>query len=1129
MGTVLQQLDSALAMNGATDQQLLERFARTQDQDAFAVLVKRYAGLVMGACRRLLGNTEDAEDVFQAVFLVLARRAAAVRWRASIGGWIYEVASRLALKARAESLRRRGHETQGIYPMDQAEAKERLASRELCAALDEELSRLPEKLRTPLALVYLDGQAREKVAFQLGYSERTLKRRLAQAKRLLRGRFEKRGLTLSATLLTVGISSSLAEARVPASLLRAATKSAAAFCSGEGIDQISPRVVDFATRMLKGIAISKTHVCLVVAVALGIVSAGAGLGARQLARAKDDRGNTFAQSAPRASQEASPEGKGNSASHVDRYGDPLPPGAIARLGTIRMRHGGLRGSGFIAFSRDGRSLISRCDDGIVHFWDPTTLRELRSFRTGCYCPMGIDPVSLSGDQKLLAAGDPDHSVHLYETATGKELRRFGTELRQTAQCVALTPDGRTLATAHSNRFVHVWDAATGKELLQFEAHEGMVYRLQFTPDGKTLATVGGEGATSDPEVRLWRADTGKLVHKLTAPKSSYFPFAFSADGKTIAVPDGAALQLYDVVTGQIRKRFDSGVSVPTAVAISVDGRTVAVAGPGELHVFDMSSGRMKQSPKVPAYREHRLASLFINHLTFSPDGKLLAASGAGRTVHLFEVATGKELDLPAGHDGEVRSVAFSPDGKTVATGSTWEGDDTIRLWNAASGRPLWVAPGANAEPQKLLFTRDGARVVSSHWDGMRLWDAATGKAGRFLAADPVRNEDKLGVIDIAIAPDDSLFSFSIHLSRGTALVKRWNLSNGQRTLEHEQPPAEHAHYSAFSADGRLLARPGPQAAVYDALTGDRVALLKSDLPVEQVLFSQDGRILVGATEKPRPMEPSPLIVWELASGKEIRQFSPTTKIGPGGGAFGLSPNGKVLAWGGLLGTPIELRDITTGAELQTLSGHRASVMALAFSPDGARLASGLSDTSVLLWDVVAATATTARKLARSDLDRLWQDLASDDAAKGQAAVWGLLAAPQATAFLRGRLRPVPEPDRQHVEKLIANLDHKSFAVRTGAYKELEGMGSVVQPALRKALERPVSQEVRQRLQDLVTAVPHVLSGDALRNVRAIQALEALGSDGTRDILAAVAKGAAAARETREAAASLERLAKRLAK
>jgi RNA polymerase sigma factor (sigma-70 family) len=223
---VLDRLRLALApADGVapTDGQLLARFAAARDQDAFAALVARHGALVLGVCRRVLGHEQDAEDAFQATFLVLARKAGSIGWADTAGPWLYEVANRTALEARAVVRRRRARETQvEVIPQPAVPEGEPLDWRPL---LDQELCRLPKKYRGAVVLCELQGRTRREAAAELGIPEGTLSSRLATARRLLAQRLARRGLALPAAGLAA-LGGSTASAAVPITLAGSTIKSA---------------------------------------------------------------------------------------------------------------------------------------------------------------------------------------------------------------------------------------------------------------------------------------------------------------------------------------------------------------------------------------------------------------------------------------------------------------------------------------------------------------------------------------------------------------------------------------------------------------------------------------------------------------------------------------------------------------------------------------------------------------------------------------------------------------------------------------------------------------------------------------------------------------------------------------
>lgn len=262
----------------AEDGQLLERYVRQRDEKAFAELLSRHGPLVLGLCRRLLGHVQDAEDVFQATFLVLASKAASIRKRESLSSWLYGVAYRLALKARAERERRRIHERQAASVVDYVESD--LSWREVRGLLDEELQRLPEKQRLPLVLCYLEGLTQDEASRRLGWPRGTLKRRLEAGRERLRLRLTRRGVTLGAGLFAVALSESTTKGAVSITLRKATTRAAIQFVTQEAAALAATPAVLLAKGALQTMLMTKLRVAWVVLLLLAC----AGFGASQLAR-----------------------------------------------------------------------------------------------------------------------------------------------------------------------------------------------------------------------------------------------------------------------------------------------------------------------------------------------------------------------------------------------------------------------------------------------------------------------------------------------------------------------------------------------------------------------------------------------------------------------------------------------------------------------------------------------------------------------------------------------------------------------------------------------------------------------------------------------------------------------------
>ena len=351
---------------GLTDGQLLERFTTRRDEDAFAALVRRHGPLVLGVCRRALPQSHDAEDAFQATFFVLARRAGSIRKAESVASWLYGVAYRLAREARARLDKRRARErvAADVRPADlpdcfpergmPADPADEVSRRELRLAVDEELCRLPEKYRAPLLLCDLAGKTHAEAARELTWPAGTVKTRLAHARSLMRARLARRGLALSGAALAAVLAAQGASAAVPPALLAATARSALAFAAGQAAGGFSPAAAALARRGLNMLVLNKLKMAALLSVMIGLL----GVGARALVHPAARAG---VPAAPDAGL-ATPAAEGGDAGRTDRQGDPLPPGALARMGTVRLRHGGL--VTFVAFLPGGREVVSAGEDGM---------------------------------------------------------------------------------------------------------------------------------------------------------------------------------------------------------------------------------------------------------------------------------------------------------------------------------------------------------------------------------------------------------------------------------------------------------------------------------------------------------------------------------------------------------------------------------------------------------------------------------------------------------------------------------------------------------------------------------------------------------------------------------------------
>ncbi len=1121
----IRKLAGAPASAGVTDGQLLERFVTERDEAAFELLVRRHERMVWGVCWRLLANSHDVEDAFQAAFVVLVRKARTVRKRDSLGCWLHQVAYRVALRAgayRAKIAEREQHSLDLESAADPHDLSTEMIGRELRPLLDQELSRLPEKYRAPVVLCYLEGISYEEAGQQLRCSKGTVSTRLRRARELLRRRLIRRGLSLTTGLLATAFAQEAGAGAVPATLIASTLRSVLALGIHGAIlgSGVPAPVAALASDLLHALWVTKVELALAIVLAGSVLGAGAGLAVHQAWMA--NAGGKQQPDAPRpmVQRKDAPLPKPLRPERTDLYGDPLPPGALVRMGTLRLRHPTMAPS--VAFSADGKTLISANPEG-VRFWDVSTGKPLDRNTPE---PPGGGTYTLSPDGRILVTRHQSE-LRLLDVNAGKELRRLPVEGVFTT-AFAWAADRKTLAAViydRKNYAVQAWDVESGKKYLVLE-HPRRIDALALSPDGQVLAS----GDAQDT-LRLFEVRNGREHRKLRTAATG---LTFSAEGKILASGDAqGSVKLWDVATGQER----STVSAPAAGRIELlsftpDGSTLAVRGNTGLSLCDVRSGRERYHLPVSGT------------MRFAPDGKTLVTQSGGR-IQLWDVATGKELLNRPGHYAEVYAVVFTPDGKVLASASRNDGEPMIWLWDGATGKALYSLEGHSPS-----VSRDGKRMIAIGKDGMvRFWDRSTDKElCRFVSEDVDGGGTLLPCVTYRLSPDGArLITISSGLRPQVKMGIRlssfqmdvWDTATGNLLTRR-----------AFLGEPRFYSSPQPQLlpdarsvmvrtengfAIEDVATGRELLVRPGELSLGPTCFSTDGRFLAApllASGSAGGFGQGDAVgVWELATGKEFMRLK-TGLVGP----IAFAPDGRLLAAAGL--GAIRLWDIPTGKEVLPIQlppnlrtsylGQPRGISSLTFSPDGKTLATGLLDGSILIWDVAPETrqaGSLETRLSPKELETLWADLAGEDGRKAQAAVWTFVAMPQTTVpLLKKNLQPAQELAPDRLRRLLSDLDSTTSAVREAASKELEQLGDVVEPALHRALQEEPSTEARKRIEALLARPRVVSTPEVLRCLRAIHVLEAIGSAEARQVLQHQATGASAARETQEAKAALERLA-----
>jgi WD40 repeat protein len=572
----------------------------------------------------------------------------------------------------------------------------------------------------------------------------------------------------------------------------------------------------------------------------------------------------------------------------------------------------------VAFSSDGRSVLTGCADGTAQLWDAATGRPLG----GALRHEGpMHAMAFSPDGRRVLTGGADGTARLWDAATGKPI---GEPIRhgRYVMAVAFSPDDRTVLTGSGDRTARLWDGVAGKLLAELH-HEGVVYAVALSPDGNRILTGSADGTA-----RLWDAATGKPIGEPFRHAADVLAVAFSPNGRRVFTgsADGTA-RLWDAATGKSLGKPLRHEGPVRAVAFSPDGRAVLTGSfANTARLWDPATGKQLGEPL-----RHEGS---VRAVAFSPDGRTVLTGGDDNVARLWDRVAGMAF-AEFRHEDIVDAVAFSPDGHAVLTGS-W--DKTARLWDAATGKPIGEPFRHAADVYAVAFSPDGRRILtgSADWTA-RLWDAATGKPLGSLGK-PLGHEG--GVRAVAFSSDGRAL-----LTGGDGKVARlWDGATGKPLGE----PLRHEgilNAVAFSPDGHavLTGSEDRAARLWDATTGRPLGEpLRHGRAVLAVAFSSDGRmVLTGGEDRTARL-------WDSTAGKLRAEFRHEDRVH----AVAFSPDGRIVLTGSDDKTA-RLWDAATGKQLGEALHHEGPVRAVAFRPDGRAVLTGSADKAARLWEVIA--------------------------------------------------------------------------------------------------------------------------------------------------------------------------------
>jgi RNA polymerase sigma factor (sigma-70 family) len=1100
------------ALTEWTDVRLLEQFVRCRDEAAFAALLHRHGPMVLSVCRGVLHDAHDTEDAFQATFLILACRGHQIRKQSSLASFLHGTAYRVALRARAKRARRQVLEKETArMRTDHAATGDDRSTWE--GTLHEELARLPERYRRLLVLCHLEGRTHEQAARDIGCPPGSVSRHLRRACELLRERLVARGVAAPAAGALVVALALPGQAALPPALAGATLRTVGRHAAGTLASAADVPAVALAQEVLR--TMKTFRLCSLGALALLIGLTGTALLAGRAAEPAD-KGSARSPQPARAPEKRTPR-----LAHTDLHGDPLPPGASARLGTVRLRSGThLRA---LAFSPDGRVLATTADDSLLRLWQVSSGREVGRLQTQRGT---VNPVAFAPDGKSLATMSTDGALVTHEVSLappgGKQARLGKERWRIKASggplvFLGFRPDGSLVGGAADGR-VRLWDA-TGKELRGFGKPAVREYHFALSADGKRVAVADGRGVATgfNPVVTVWDVDRGVTLARLPVHQQLRC-LAFAPDGKTLAVGEVAnTLRLWNLTTKPVTAT-SVGVKAPgqtrgsgnevSALAFTPDGRTLVSLGDygaGSIRLWEVLAGK----ERCRLQGQPGDGSL----LAVSPDGRTLAVTGMNQTVRLWDMIRGKPLDAARGTQGSVYAAAVAPDSKEVATAGS---DGWVRLWDRATGKELRSFRAYDRQVTALEYLPGERRLLATVGASRLacLWDTATGKEVRSSTGSlgSVR-----GVCYLRFSPDGK----KVVLTTAEPAVQVVDVATGkvERTLAKALIVRV-----AWSPDGKGVAAAGwrglnHMVQVWDPATGQEKWSVQVDTSIAALTFSPDGSVVAAGTYN------RAVLLWGAASGKAL------LRLGGGGRcvrAVAISPDSRLLAASGD-NSEVVLYELATGQLLQRLAGHEGITWALAFAPDGRSLVSGSCDATALVWDLTGQglARKQGEQLSAARLEERWAALGSNRAEEAYRAVLSLANVPrQAVPLLRRRLLGSVSLDAGAVARWLKELESNRFAVREAASRELARLGKAVRPELLRARAATQSQEVRRRLDDLLGKIAAKGLEEGLGPQRVVAVLELAATAEARELLKQLASKGATEELRRRAGAAGERLRKR---